>query len=165
MALKLPLEKQAIPGRSVDIELIRELATLLDETGLTEIEVGEGDHRVRVARMAGPQAAVAPLPASAPVTTPAQAAPTAPAAAVEADASHPGAVTSPMVGACYHAPEPGAAPFVKVGDTVSEGDTLFIIEAMKTMNPIRAPRAGRVAKVLVENGAPVEYGEVLLILE
>lgn len=168
MAVKLPLEKQAIPGRSVDIELIRELATLLDETGLTEIEVGEGDQRIRVARMAGPQAAVAPAPASAPAA-PAQTAvapaPTVPAAAVEADASHPGAVTSPMVGACYHAPEPGAAPFVKVGDTVSEGDTLFIIEAMKTMNPIRAPRAGRVAKVLVENGAPVEYGEVLLILE
>ena len=150
-----------------DIELIRALAAVLDEAGLSEIEIGEGEGRIRIAREAAPsaaplapvQAAVSPAPAPpAPEGEP-------PAAPVADDASHPGAVTSPLVGVVYVAPEPGASPFVAVGDQIGEGDTLFIVEAMKTMNPVRAPRAGRVARVLAENGARVEYGEVLLILE
>ncbi len=143
-------------GFDVDSDLIRRLAELLDETGLSEIEVGEGEHRVRVAR--------AVAVAAAPAANPAPAAADAPATA-DADAAHPGAVTSPMVGTVYTAPEPGAPPYVKVGDTVSEGQPLFVIEAMKVMNPIRAPRAGRVTRVLVQNRDPVEYGDVLLILE
>lgn len=148
----------------IDSELIRELAHLLEETGLTEIEVGDGERRIRVAR--GPaglvQAMAAPVAAT--VAAPAASA-TSAERAVKIDASHPGAVTSPMVGTVYVAPEPGAPPFVQAGDKVNEGQTLFIVEAMKVMNPIRAPRSGKVAQVLVENGAPVEYGEVLLLLE
>ena len=148
-----------------DLELIRELAALLDETGLTEIEIGEGERRVRVARSLAPQAAFATVPgagatSSAPVTAPIE----EPLAAVP-DSAHPGAVNSPMVGVVYLGPEPGAPQFVSVGDTVSEGQTLFIVEAMKTMNPIRAPRGGTITRILVENAVPVEYGEVLLILE
>ncbi len=146
-------------GFDVDSDLIRRLAELLDETGLSEIEVGEGEHRVRVVRggaVAAPAAAnPAPAAADAPATQ----------ATADADAAHPGAVTSPMVGTVFTAPEPGAAPYVKVGDTVSEGQPLFVIEAMKVMNPIRAPRAGTVTRVLVQNRDPVEYGDVLLILE
>ncbi len=138
----------------IDSEMIRTLAALLEETGLSEIEIGEGERRIRVARN-GLAAGVAPGPAptAAPETRP------------RADASHPGAVTSPMVGTVYVAPEPGAEAFVAVGDRVAEGQTLFNIEAMKVMNPIRAPRAGTVAELLVENGDPVEYGDVLLILD
>lgn len=150
-----------------DLELIRELAALLDETGLTEIEIGEGEHRVRVARSPAPQAAVAPVPSVS--AAPQPLAPSAPvdepAAAAVFDSAHPGAVNSPMVGVVYLGPEPGAPQFVSVGDTVSEGQTLFIVEAMKTMNPIRAPRGGTITRILVENAVPVEYGEVLLILE
>ncbi len=146
-------------GFDVDSDLIRRLAELLDETGLSEIEVGEGEHRVRVVRAvavaAAPAANSAPAAADAPATQ----------ATADADASHPGAVTSPMVGTVYTAPEPGAPPYVKIGDTVSEGQPLFVIEAMKVMNPIRAPRAGTVTRVLVQNRDPVEYGDVLLILE
>jgi acetyl-CoA carboxylase biotin carboxyl carrier protein len=147
----------------VDQELIRALAALLNETGLTEIEVKDGDHYLRVANR------------SAPVTTVAAAVPAAPAAAApgngagaeagEALARHPGAVTSPMVGTAYRAPEPGAPPFVSVGDRVRQGDTLLVIEAMKTFNEIPAPRDGTVTRILVENGAPVEFGEVLAIVE
>ena len=146
----------------IDSEAIRTLAELLDETGLTEIEVEDGDRKLRVAR-GGTVLAAAPMSMhSAPAPAPAES-----AAEVrgDADASHPGAVKSPMVGTVYVAPEPGAAPYVKVGDTVSEGDTLVIIEAMKVMNPIRATRGGRVARMLVENGSPVEYGQVLLVLD
>ncbi len=140
---------------NVDTDLIRSLAQLLEETGLSEIELGDGDRRVRVARNgARPPAAAEGNPAA-----PAE----SPPAAV--DASHPGAVTSPVVGTVYTAPEPGAPPFVKLGDTVSEGQTLFVIEAMKVLNPIRAPRGGSVKEILAKNGEPVEYGEVLLILE
>ena len=146
-------------GFDVDSDLIRRLAELLDETGLSEIEVGEGEHRVRVVRavaVAAPAAHnPAPAAADAPVTQ----------ATADADASHPGAVTSPMVGTVYTVPEPGEPPYVKVGDTVSEGQPLFVIEAMKVMNPIRAPRDGTVTRVLVQNRDPVEYGDVLLILE
>ncbi len=144
-------------GFDVDSDLIRRLAELLDETGLSEIEVGEGEHRVRVVRAVAAPVAHNPSPvvAEAPATQ----------ATADADASHPGAVTSPIVGTVYTAPEPGAPPYVKVGDTVSEDQPLFVIEAMKVMNPIRAPRAGTVTRVLVQNRDPVEYGDVLLILE
>ena len=165
MAVKLSTDKRELTERSSDdLELIRELAKILTETGLSEIEIGQGERMIRVARQLGTVNAVvaAPQPMS---HAPAAASASAAAPAVSSDASHPGAVKSPMVGAVYVAPEPGAAPFVKVGDTISEGQTLLIIEAMKTMNPIRAPRAGRVTRILIENGAPVEYGEVLLIIE
>jgi acetyl-CoA carboxylase biotin carboxyl carrier protein len=146
----------------VDEDLVRHLARLLEETGLTELEYDTGKLRVRVSRGGGAQMVVsAPLVAAshaAPAGTPG--APTA-----EATASHPGAVTAPMVGTVYAAPEPGAPPFIKVGDRVTEGQVLFIIEAMKTMNPIRAPRAGTVTQIFAVNAQPVEYGEVLLILE
>src|SRR5690606_6358017 len=127
---------------------------------LTEIEVQRGDQRVRVARGG---AVYAPAPA-APV--PAAAAPSAPGAATPADdARHPGVVNSPMVGTVYRAPEPGAKPFVEEGSEVSAGQTLLIVEAMKTMNAIPAPRAGKVTKILIEDGQPVEFGEPLMILE
>lgn len=144
--------------------LIRELAELLAETDLTEIEIERRGLRVRVARQITLTApAAAPAHAmSAPVLPVAQAV----APAGEGDLSkHPGAVTSPMVGTCYRSPEPGAASFIEVGSQVTQGQTLLIVEAMKTMNHIPAPRAGRVVKILVENGQPVEYGEVLVILE
>ena len=155
------------PAPPPDIELIRALAGVLDEAGLTEIEIGDGESRIRIAR------SPAPSPAPTPVTTPRPTlAPPPPALEDEPpatpgadDASHPGAVISPLVGVVYVAPEPGGRPFVAVGDEIGEGDTLFIVEAMKTMNPVRAPRPGRVARILAEDGARVEYGEVLLILE
>lgn len=141
----------------IDEELVRQLVKLLDESGLTELDYSIGKLRIRVSRAAGKAA-------------PTVAVDTEQAAALDssdADAisSHPGAVTSPMVGTVYVAPEPEAPPFVKTGDTVSEGQTLLLIEAMKTMNPIRAPFSGTVTQILVTNAAPVEYGEVLLILE
>ncbi len=149
----------------VDTELIRGLAALLEETGLSEIELGEGDRRIRVVRNSSPSpaaAAAAVATAAEGAAAPPDAKPAAPAAV---DADHPGAVTSPMVGTVYLAPEPGAPPFVNVGDMVKKGQTLIIIEAMKHLNPIRAPRAGSVKRILVENGAPIEYGQALLILE
>lgn len=149
--MKKPMKKLEI-----DTDLIRQLVALLDETGLSEIEVGEGDRRIRVARNG------VKIPAPAPVTS----APSDTPAAVPAESEHPpGAVTSPMVGTIYAAPEPGEPPFISVGDEVNEGQTLFIIEAMKMMNPIRAPRTGRVTRILVANGDPVEFGEVLVTLE
>ena len=141
-----------ISGRSPpfpDTELIRTLATLLTETGLTEIEYAVGDRRVRVARVPGG-------------STPAFAAPTLPAAAGSIE--HPGAVKAPMVGTAYLAPQPGAPPFVRLGDSVTEGQPLLIIEAMKVMNPIPAPEAGTVEAILITDGQPVEYGEPLLVL-
>jgi acetyl-CoA carboxylase biotin carboxyl carrier protein len=145
----------------VDGALIRELADLLKETGLSEIEIGEGERRVRVARGAptNHDTSVEPAASSPSVTAPAL------ASHPVADGHHPGAVTSPMVGTVYVAPEPGADPFVKLGDSVKEGQTLLIVEAMKVMNPIRAPRTGRVSQILISDGAPVEYGEALIILE
>jgi acetyl-CoA carboxylase biotin carboxyl carrier protein len=148
-----------------DAEVIRALAGLLTETGLTEIEYSVGDHRIRVAREAAASNAAnghaTPLPVAA--EPPAASEPArAPAAN---GASHPGAVTSPIVGIAYLASEPGAAPFVRPGDQVSEGQTLLIIEAMKVMNQIRAPRGGRVAQIFIEDADPVEYGAALMLIE
>ena len=144
-----------------DQDLIRDLAKLLDETNLSEIELEHDDFRIRVARqitVEAPVSAARAAPAAAPA---AQAAPSA-----SADpAGHPGAVPSPMVGTAYRSPEPGARTFIEVGDTVAAGDTLMIVEAMKTMNQIPSPRAGRVTAILVEDGQPMEYGEPLVIIE
>lgn len=141
--------------------LIRELAQLLVETGLTEIEIEKSGLKVRVARTATISAAI-PAPVAA---LPAAGSAAAASAAPSDVGSHPGAVKSPMVGTAYRAPEPGSAPFVEVGSRVSQGQTLLIIEAMKTMNHIPAPKAGTVTQVLVENGQPVEFGEPLMVIE
>jgi acetyl-CoA carboxylase biotin carboxyl carrier protein len=149
---------------SVDHDLIRELARLLDETGLSEIEIDRDGMRVRVARElrlhVPATAAAAPAPASAPA-----AAGTDAKAALDDPVKHPGCVRSPMVGTAYLAPEPGAAPFVDVGSRVAQGQTILIIEAMKTMNHIPAPKAGTVTRILVANRQPVEFGEPLAIIE
>jgi acetyl-CoA carboxylase biotin carboxyl carrier protein len=137
------------------------LARLLEETGLTEIEFERDGHRVRVARQANMVgAAVHTLPAA-----PVEAAVHSFDAGAVDPAKHPGVITSPMVGTAYLAPEPGARPFVEVGSRVSAGDTLLIVEAMKTMNQIPSPRAGTVIQVLIEDGQPVEFGEPLMIIE
>jgi acetyl-CoA carboxylase biotin carboxyl carrier protein len=158
----------------VDTDLVRQLASVLDDTRLTEIEVQDGERRIRVARQvtmaAAPAMAAAPMaaPAAAPaaVALPAQAAPAAAAPAGGDDLkSHPGTVKSPMVGTAYLTPEPGAAPFVSEGAQVKVGDTLLIIEAMKVMNPITAPRAGTVRKICVQNEQPVEYDTPLVVIE
>ena len=153
---------------NVDTALIETLAELLQRTGLTEIELAEGDSRIRVARQPQPLIATVPTVSFAPHPAasagPSAISATEPAAGTVAE-RHPGAVQAPMVGTVYLIPEPGAAPFADVGAEVREGQTLLIIEAMKVMNPIRAPRSGRVARVLVSNGDPVEYGELLLIIE
>jgi acetyl-CoA carboxylase biotin carboxyl carrier protein len=144
---------------AIDRELIRELAKLLDETGLTEIEIEREGLRVRVGR--GGVAA----PAAAPVYAPPTAMPM-PAPSIAGDpAKHPGAVTSPMVGTAYRGAAPGAAPFIDLGSKVVIGETLLIIEAMKTMNQIPAPRSGTVTQILIEDGQPVEFGEPLVIIE
>jgi acetyl-CoA carboxylase biotin carboxyl carrier protein len=147
-------------------DLIRELAKLLDETGLSEIEVEREGLRVRVARQVvthmvtggGGGSGVPAIPAVAP-------APAAIPLAVVDPAKHPGVVTSPMVGTAFRAPEPAAKPFVDIGSVVKAGDPLLIVEAMKTMNQIPAPRAGTVIQILFEDGHPVEYGEPLMIIE
>ena len=148
----------------IDHDLIRELTKLLDETGLTEIEIEQDGQRVRVARSA---IAAAPTSHAASASAPAAAsqAVTESIAAPLDLSKHPGVVTSPMVGTAYVAPEPGARPFVEVGSKVNAGDTLLIIEAMKTMNQIPAPRAGTVMQILFEDGQPVEFGESLMIIE
>ena len=147
----------------VDLKLVRQLAELLDETALSEIEVEEGGRKIRVARTVTGVATAAPVAAPAPPPAPAAPpAPTAPAAPV---GDHPGTVRSPMVGTAYLTPEPDAAPFVSVGATVKEGETLLIIEAMKVMNPISAPRGGKVAQILVGSGQPVEFDQPLVVIE
>lgn len=151
--------------RSVDIDLIRELANLLHETDLSEIEVGENANRIRIARGGVPMAmpaATAPV-AAAPAAPAPQLAP-APSPEPEKAGAPAGAVPSPMVGTIYLSSEPSSPPYVRVGDTVAEGDTLVIIEAMKVMNPITAPRAGVVKEILVENQQPVEFGQPLVVL-
>jgi len=143
----------------IDAEAIRELAELLGETGLTEIEIERNGARIRVSRqatasVAAPVATAAPAPAAAPAAE----------APVAHKGPHPGAVSSPMVGTVFVAPEPGKPPFVKVGDEVKEGDTLLIVEAMKTMNPISAPRSGKIHEICVSDAQPVEFGQTLLII-
>ena len=133
----------------IDADAVRELTALLKETGLTEIEIEHNGARIRVSRAA---------------SAPAAAAPQAPAPSAPASGPQPGAVTSPMVGTVYTASEPGKPPLVKVGQQVKEGDTLFIVEAMKTMNAITSPRSGTVKEISVENGQPVEFGQTLLVL-
>ena len=157
-----------------DSQVIKDLAELLNATGLTEIEIESGGMRIKVARSGG-HAATAYVPAPPPVETPVAAPAAAQAstgaaassesAPAEDPASNPGAVKSPMVGTAYLSPEPGAAAFIKVGDTVSEGQTLLIVEAMKTMNPITAPRAGKITQIIVQNEQPVEFDQPLVIIE
>ena len=151
-------------GMQVDTALVRELAELLDSTGLTEIEVQDGERSIRVVRAAAPAmthaapAAVAAAPAAAPAPAPA-------APAGDDWKTHPGLVKSPIVGTAYLTPEPGAPPYVSEGQTVKIGDTLLIIEAMKVMNPITAPKAGKVVKILISGESPVEYDEPLVVIE
>lgn len=141
-----------------DPDAIRALAAMMAETGLIEIEIAEKDSRIRVVRGSVMSSG---LPSAATVTPPAPS-----AASIEAEvAAHPGAITSPMVGVAYLSPEPGAPMFVSVGQQVVAGQTVLLIEAMKTFNQIKAPKAGTVTRVLVQNSAPVEYGEVLMIVE
>jgi acetyl-CoA carboxylase biotin carboxyl carrier protein len=144
----------------VDAALVRQLAELLDETKLTEIEVQDGERRIKVARKAAPVVASAPAAAAAPV-----AAPVAVTAAAPPVADTANALKSPMVGTVYLFPEPGAKPFVNVGDTVKEGQTLVIIEAMKVMNPIAATRGGTVTRICVDNGQPVEFDQPLVVID
>lgn len=146
----------------VDRELITALAALLAENNLTEIEWSEGDRRLRVVRAPAQMVVGAPM-----MQAPTGAAPAAAAAPAKAEYSkdHPGAVTSPMVGTVYVAPEPGAKPFITEGQEVRQGQTLLIVEAMKTMNPIPAPRGGTVRRILVKDGGPVEFGQLLMIIE
>ena len=158
-------ESKGASGRNgrmnVDTDMVRELAEMLADTGLTEIEVEDGDRKIRVARGAVAAAAAPVAVAAAPAAAPA-AAVAAPAESAPAD--HANAVKSPMVGTCYLSSEPGAAPFVKVGDTVKAGDTLVIVEAMKVMNPISATAPGTVKAILVENGQPVECDQPLVVI-
>ncbi|MCE7997619.1 MAG: acetyl-CoA carboxylase biotin carboxyl carrier protein [Rhodobiaceae bacterium] len=152
--------------KGVDQDLVRQLAEILKETDLSEIEVETEDLKVRVARQSQVVNVAAPV-AAAPAPAPAAAAPAAAVAAPEggSKAAHPGAVPSPMVGTVYVAAEPGAAAFVSVGTQVTQGQTVLIVEAMKTMNQIPAPKSGTVKEILVEDGQPVEFGEPLLIIE
>lgn len=155
------MAKETKSKLTVDEDLIRQLAGLLDDTGLGEIEVQEGDSKIRVAKGGSTVVASAPAPAAP------TAAASAPAAAPTPDevASHPGTLTSPMVGVCYLASDPSSPPFCKVGDTVNEGDTILLIEAMKVFNPITAHKSGTVSQLLVQDGTPVEFGEPLAVIE
>jgi acetyl-CoA carboxylase biotin carboxyl carrier protein len=146
-----------------DPAAIRALAEILRETDLSEIEIVDKDSRVRVVRQVAPPQQV--MVHAAPVAAMAPVAPAAASVAAEAEADHPGTISSPMVGVAYLAPEPGAAPFIQLGAKVAQGQTLLLIEAMKTFNQIRAPRAGTVTRILIETGTPVEFGEALLVLE
>ena len=152
------------PQESDELGLIRELAQILNETGLTEIELERGNVKVKVSRTATAVHAPVHTP-QIHIAAPMQATTSPPPAAASRPADHPGTVKSPMVGTAYRAPSPGAANFVETGADVREGQTLLIIEAMKTMNQIVAPRAGKVTQIFVENGQPVEYGEALVVIE
>jgi acetyl-CoA carboxylase biotin carboxyl carrier protein len=149
----------------MDTEFVRKLAEILEETHLGEIELADGERRIRVARPTVTVAAAAPVAMAAPLAAAGAAVPVAAAAAAGDIAKHPGLVKSPMVGTAYLAPEPGKPNFVAVGDKVTAGQTLLIIEAMKTFNPIKAPKAGTVTQLLVENAQPVEFGEPLMVVE
>jgi acetyl-CoA carboxylase biotin carboxyl carrier protein len=156
-------EQKSETKSAVDKELIRELSALLEETGLSEIEIEQAGLRVRVARSSQ---VIAAAPMAAPIASAALVTPAGITSAAAPDpAKHPGVVASPMVGTAYLAPEPGARPFVDIGTKVKAGQTLMIIEAMKTMNQIPAPRAGTVIQILIEDGRPVEFGEPLMIIE
>lgn len=160
----MPAKKDSGEGMNVDIKLVRELAAVLEKAGLTGIEVEDGDRKIKVSRSGGVASApitavAAPAPAPAPMPAPAAAEAAAPAAD-----DHSGAQKSPMVGTAYLAAEPGAANFISVGDKVSEGDTLLIIEAMKVMNPIAAESAGTVKAIWIENGQPVEFDQPLVTI-
>ena len=162
----MPAKKKTAPRAAAkttpELDIIRSLAAILNDTGLTEIELDQKGTRFKVSKTV---TAIAHVSASAPVHHASHpAAPLAPTAKV-ADADHPGTVKSPMVGTVYRAPTPGTPNFVDVGTEVKEGQTLLIIEAMKTMNQINAPRAGKVTHVFVDNGHPVEYGEALVVIE
>lgn len=154
------------PSAGIEPKLVRELAAILRDTGLTEIEVERGDLRVRISGAGAPGApsAHAPVMHYAPAAAPVAAAVVAAAPAAD-PRNHPGAVTSPMVGTAYLSPKPEEPTYVKIGDTVSEGQTLLVVEAMKTFNPIPAPKAGRVTQILVANETPVEFGQPLAIIE
>jgi acetyl-CoA carboxylase biotin carboxyl carrier protein len=158
--------KRKSGGMNIDTALVRELAELLNETGLTEIEVEDDDRKIRVSRgavaSAAPVYAAAPAPVAAAAPAPVAAAPSEPAAPAGPDMTN--AVKSPMVGTCYLTPEPGAAPFIAVGKAVKEGDTLLIVEAMKVMNPITAPKSGTVSAILVDNAQPVEFDQPLVVI-
>ncbi|MEQ9815724.1 MAG: acetyl-CoA carboxylase biotin carboxyl carrier protein [Azospirillaceae bacterium] len=145
-------------GFSIDDKTIRKLADLLNDTGLTEIEYSEGEKRIRIAKQITASSVAAVAPAAAPAAAPSPEAPAKPAAAKNT-------VNSPMVGTAYLSPEPGAAPYVAVGDTVREGQTVLIVEAMKVMNPIKAPQTGTVKEILVTDAQPVEFGEPLMVIE
>ncbi|AMO72933.1 acetyl-CoA carboxylase biotin carboxyl carrier protein [Sphingorhabdus sp. M41] len=153
-------KKETGEGMNVDIKLVRDLAAILEKAGLTEIEVEDGDRKIKVARGGGTYVS-APV-AMAPAAAPAAAAPVAEAAAPADD--HAGAQKSPMVGTAYLAAEPGAANFISIGDKVAVGDTLLIVEAMKVMNPITSEKAGTVKAILVENGQPIEFDQPLVVI-
>jgi acetyl-CoA carboxylase biotin carboxyl carrier protein len=160
-----PAAEKGRGSESIDTKLVRKLADILKDTDLTEIEVERGELRIRVARggVAAPAAVLAPV--AAPVQAAAQAAAATAATAPAAPVAAGELVKSPMVGTVYLAPQPGQDPFVKAGDKVTAGQTLLIVEAMKTMNPIPAPRAGTIVELLVEDGQPVEFGEGLVVIE
>jgi acetyl-CoA carboxylase biotin carboxyl carrier protein len=159
-------DKNTSGAMRIDVDLVRQLAEMLDTTGLTEIEVEDGERKVRIARTAAAAPAAIHHVAAPAVQAPAPAASPAIAAAPAAPApDHANAVRSPMVGTVYLASEPGAKPFASVGQAVAAGDTLLIVEAMKVMNPIVAPAAGTVRAVLVENGQPVEFDQPLVVVE
>lgn len=170
VAIKRPKEEERNENMSamkIDHEAIKNLASLLNETGLTEIEVTDGEKKVRVTKNVNVQTVAAPMAApvaAAPVATAPAAVESGNVAALSAD-NHPGAVKSPMVGTAYMQSEPNAPSFVSVGAKVKAGDTLLIIEAMKVMNPIKAEKAGTVTQVLVNDAEPVEFGQPLMIIE
>ena len=146
----------------INDEFVRRMARLLDETGLTEIELADGQKRIRVTRAVAPAAVIAAAPAP---TVAAPAASASPTAAAAPSAKHPGSLTSPMVGTAYVGPDPNSPPFARVGDAVKQGQTVLIIEAMKVMNPIKAHKGGVVSQILVADAQPVEFGEVLMVIE
>jgi len=158
--------KATSPTHSSDTKLVRELAKILNDTDLNEIEMRKGDLKIRVSKGGGQVMQTIAAPIAAPAAAPSNQPVTAPAAASQkADASaHPGAVKSPMVGTAYIHPSPDADAFVNVGDKVKEGDTILLIEAMKTFNPITAPKSGKIEEILVQDSQPVEFGEVLVII-
>jgi acetyl-CoA carboxylase biotin carboxyl carrier protein len=167
MKAKIPMAKEM----PIDPNFVREIANLISETDLTEIEVEKGDLKIRVARQvtvqaSAPQVYVPPAPAPMPAPGMSMPAALAPAAPAATDLSaHPGAVRSPMVGTAYRRPSPGANPFIEVGTVVKAGEKILLVEAMKTFNEITAPKAGTITHILVEDGQPVEYGETLVVIE